>query len=72
MLVSNLQYMEDIVAQRNDLDWLGWDIVKYSKSSSAIFSPDGIFRNGEWYKRKIFPLTEIGWDIPNSIGRKNA
>jgi len=64
--------MEDVVAQRNDLDWIGWDVVKYSRSSSAMFSSDGVFRNGGWYKRKIFPLTKNGWNVPNSIGQRNA
>jgi len=72
MLVNNLDYMEKIVSENKDLDWYGWDVVKYTKSSSAIFSPDGIFRNGEWHKKRIFPLTESGWQIPNSIGRNNA
>ena len=72
MLVNNLQYMEGIVEKRNDLDWIGWDVVKYSKSSEAMFSSDGVFRNGQWYKRKIFPLTENGWNVPNSIGAINV
>jgi hypothetical protein len=72
MLVNDLSYMEHIVSQRHDLEWQGWDIVKYTKSNSAMFNQDGIFKNGSWYKKKVFPVTEIGWTIPNSIGRLDA
>ena len=72
MLVTSLEYMEKIVSSREDLEWNGWDIVKYTKSSSAMFSPDGIFKNGVWFKQKVFPLSESGWNLPNSIGREYA
>jgi len=72
MLINNLDHMESIVSQTKELCWDGWDVVKYTKSSSGMFSVDGAFRNGEWYKKKIFPLTETGWEIPNSMGIKNV
>lgn len=72
MLINNLEHMEKIVDQRNDLCWDGWDVVKYTKSESAIFNPDGAFRNGQWYKKRVFPLTEFGWKVPNSIGESNV
>jgi hypothetical protein len=67
MLVTNLEYMEKIVSSRNDLEWNGWDIVKYTRSESAMFSPEGVFKNGVWCKRKTFPITTDGWFIPNSM-----
>jgi hypothetical protein len=69
MLVTNLEYMEKIVSERSDLEWSGWDIVKYTKSENAQFSVDGFFKNGSWFKKRTFPITEKGWNIPNSIGR---
>jgi len=72
MLVTDLNYMEHIVSKRQDLEWQGWDVVKYTKSNSAMFSNDGVFKNGTWCKKKIFPITESGWIIPNSIGRLDA
>jgi hypothetical protein len=72
MLVTSLEYMSEIVSKREDLEWHGWDVIKYTKSSSAMFSPDGVLKNGIWCKRKIFSLTESGWQIPNSIGRLDA
>jgi hypothetical protein len=69
MLVTSLEYMSKIVSNRQDLEWDGWDVVKYAKSSDAMFSVDGVLKNGLWCKKKIFPITEEGWHIPNSIGR---
>jgi predicted transcriptional regulator len=71
MLVNNLEKMEKIVRSSNYLEWDGWDVAKYTKSYNGMFSTDGAFKNGEWYKKKIFPLTESGWNIPNSIGKIN-
>lgn len=72
MLVTNLEIMESIVRSRNDLDWIGYDIAKYTNSSNAMFDVDGVFRNGKWMKKKVFPLTEKGWYLPDSIGRDYA
>lgn len=72
MLVTTLEEMEQIVASREDLEWNGWDIVKYSKSNNAMYSTDGCFHRGQWMKKQTFPLTEDGWYLPNSIGRAYA
>jgi hypothetical protein len=72
MLVSSLEYMEQIVQKNKDLDWNGWDVVRYKKSSSAMFRPDGVFRNGVWHKKTTFPLTEVGWKVPKNIGTDNV
>ena len=72
MLVTSLDHMEYIVSNREDLEWDGWDVVKYTKNNNAFSSTDGVFKNGIWMKRKVFPLTEEGWSIPNSIGLADA
>jgi hypothetical protein len=72
MFVKNLDEMESIVSSNNNLGWNGWDVAKYSESNSAIYSKDAEFRNGKWMKKKVFPLTEQGWNIPNYIGRNSA
>lgn len=71
-MVTDLNQMEAIVASRNDLAWEGWDVVKYTHSNSAMYSVNAAFRNGKWMKKKVFPLTEKGWDLPNNIGRDHA
>lgn len=72
MLVVTLEEMEEIVNSRTDLAWEGWNVVKYTKASNAMYSPDGCLRNGVWMKKKVFPLTEDGWYLPNTIGRVHA
>ena len=72
MLVNNLDKMESIVNSSSDLEWEGWNVVKYIPNHNAMFSNDGAFRNGSWYKKKTFPITEQGWNLPNSIGKRNV
>lgn len=72
MLVTSLQEMEHIVFSRQDLEWDGWDVIKYTNSNNAMFDVDGVFKNGKWMKKKVFPLTEEGWYLPNTIGRDYA
>lgn len=72
MLVTSLDEMEAIVRTRGDLEWDGYDVVKYTNSSNAMYGVDGVFRNGKWMKKKVFPLTEQGWSLPSTIGRVDA
>lgn len=72
MLVTSLEEMESIVNSREDLAWDGWNVIKYTRSKDAMFSPDGCLYKGIWMKKKVFPLTQDGWYLPNIIGRVNA
>lgn len=69
MLVNSLEKMEIIVRNNDMLTWDGWDVVKYTPTNKGMFSVDGAFKDGQWYKKKVFPITENGWNIPNSLGR---
>ena len=72
MFITSLNKMEKIVDSSQDLSWNGWDVVKQTPSYNAMFSPDGVYRDGKWYKQKIFPITENGWNVPDSIGKRDA
>jgi hypothetical protein len=72
MLITNESEMQYIINSRDDLEWDGWDVVKYTKSSNAMYASDGCVRNGEWMKKKVFPITQDGWYLPNTIGRDYA
>jgi hypothetical protein len=72
MLITSLEIMEKVVSSNSDLDWDGWDVAKYTVSHNAIYSQDGVFRQGKWMKKKVFPLTEQGWHLPSNIGRAYA
>lgn len=67
MLVNSLLEMEKIVDSREDLDWHGWDVVRYFNNGS-IMSKDSVFINNKWLKRKIYPVKEDGWNVPDSFG----
>jgi hypothetical protein len=64
--------MEAIVLSRGDLQWDGFNVVKYTNSDNAMYGVDGVFRDGKWMKKKVFPLTEEGWNLPNYFGRAHA
>lgn len=69
MLVSDLDKMESIVESREDLSWDGWDVVRHTHAPNAMYFKESEFRDGQWFKKKVYPLTEQGWNIPNNIGR---
>lgn len=71
MLVTSLNEMEQIVSYRPDLEWDGWNVVHYKKNDAAQFTVDGAFKNGQWYKKNIFQITENGWSIPNYMGLRD-
>lgn len=68
MFITSLSEMEQIVDYRSDLEWDGWDVVRYKKNDKAQYESNGIFKNGEWYTKTIFPLNENGWSIPDKLG----
>jgi hypothetical protein len=61
--------MEEIVAGHPDLSWNGWDVVRRKQNSNAQFDPKGICVNGVWYKQYVYPITESGWSLPESLVR---
>ena len=72
MLVTTEQEMQEIMNSRDDLEWDGWNVVKYTKNKNAMYSTDGAYVRGVWMKKRVFPLTQDGWYLPNYIGRVDA
>lgn len=69
MLITSLSKMEEIVSGHPDLDWDGWNVIRYKKNDAAEFSVNGSCRNGNWYNKYIYPITEDGWSIPEKFAR---
>ncbi len=63
-VIRDLDVMEDIVAQRNDLEWDGWDVVHINPRASSFMKPKAVFRNGEWHVATRYPVNEDGWTVP--------
>lgn len=72
MVITSLDQMEKIVSSRSDLSWDGWDVVRHTENSNGMHSVDGEFKNNKWTKKKVFPITENGWNVPNVIGMNHA
>lgn len=72
MFITSLSEMEILVDSRSDLQWEGWNVVRYKKNADAQFDRNGVFCNGQWYNKFTFPITEHGWSIPDRIGARNV
>ena len=64
MIVKDLDHMENIVSTNKSLSWDGWNVVELTKSSTAMFSRNGVFVNGSWFTKKVFVPNRDGWRIP--------
>lgn len=66
VIVTDLDFMEHIVANNQRLEWEGWDVVKYDPKITSFMNPKGRFRNGQWHVAQFYPVGERGWVIPRS------
>lgn len=55
----------------NDVVWDGWDIVFYRPAPQAVYSKDGVWRNGQWsFENRVTVNSEGMWKIdPRNIRR---
>lgn len=69
MKINSLEQAETLVENSKALSWDGWNIIHLEKSPTAWMKPQGVFNNGEWFLKKQFNLSEIGWEIPDKLVR---
>lgn len=69
MIISDQNDAEEIVNKNPNLSWDGWNIVHLIQDDYAEFLPIGFFNKStkQWYRKKIYPCTEQGWDLPESV-----
>ncbi len=67
--ITSLAQMENIVRSERSLRWNGWDVEHTTPNPTAWSKPDGVFIRGRWYVKKVFPITESGWEIPGKFVR---
>lgn len=72
MFITSLSEAERLVDSRSDLEWEGWDLVRYKKNARAQFDRNGVYRNGSWYIKTVFPLNKDGWSIPERFRSSDA
>lgn len=63
-VIRDLDVMENIVAQRSDLEWDGWDVVHYSSKPSSFMKANAAFRDGKWRTATRYTVDEDGWTVP--------
>ena len=69
MIISSLEKMESIVKNNKSLRWDGWNVVELIASQDAMFETNGVFINGTWYMKKLYPCNTNGWKIPQKYVR---
>lgn len=70
MIISSLTEAEEFVRERPlNFQWEQWDIARLTQDDYAEYLPNGVFVNGQWYQKTIFPLTTDGWVIPDTYIR---
>ena len=66
MNIKDLALMEKIVKRYNkNLTWVGWDVADRRRTEAGRTAINGVRVDDQWYVQTIYPLTNIGWDIPN-------
>lgn len=65
MIINKLENMEKIVSKNKNLNWVGWDVADRRRTEAGRTAINGVRVNGQWYVQTIYPLTSIGWDLPN-------
>ena len=61
--------MDEIVKANKSLSWDGWNVVQMVQDDYAEFLSVGTLDKltMQWYRKIVFPCTENGWDIPESV-----
>lgn len=69
MQITDMNQMEIIVNSNPSLSWSGWDVVQLIQDDYAEYLPVGVFNRetSKWYRKTVFPCTEDGWDVPESV-----
>lgn len=71
MLINSLETMEKIVENNKTLSWDGWNVIESKPSPTGWMDTAGAYVNGVWTTRKIFALSDGGWEIPTKFVGKN-
>jgi hypothetical protein len=61
--------MEKIVSDNNMLSWDGWNVVSLLPNKTAWMRTDGAIVKGKWYSKRVYEITETGWEIPSKLVR---
>lgn len=72
MIITDLDIMNDIVDKNASLNWNGWDVVFDKETPNGYTHFNGVFKDGKWFIRKTYNLTESGWNIPDRFAGKNV
>ena len=64
MRIKTEEEMDDIVTKHPELHWESWNVVRLQQDDYAEYLPNGLIRDGKWYRQTIYYPDSEGWDIP--------
>jgi hypothetical protein len=64
MKINSLETMEKIVSKNSNLFWEGWSVCTYLEED-GLYSSEGVYKEGQWIKKKTFEYAFNGWNIPD-------
>lgn len=67
VVITSLPEMEEIVASNRYLEWSGWDVLHYGKTTTFI-NPKAVKKGRRWTVRNRYTIESNGWTIPSDIG----
>ncbi len=70
MIEMTLQEAESFVQACPEAEWSGWDLELFIRDNSAQYSPKGVQRGDNWYRRQVIAVNEKGkYVISNNYER---
>lgn len=56
--------VDRLKAEGMDIEWNGWEINTYKPFDGAFMRSNGVFRNGQWCLKKVYPVGPDGkWQL---------
>ena len=64
MYIRSLEKMEEIVRNRDDLSWDGWDVLQAKPKGTAYMKKDAAYIDGCWQHVRRYSPDSEGYNVP--------
>ena len=65
MYIRSLEKMEEIVRNRDDLSWDGWDVLQVKPKGTAYMKKDAAYIGGRWNQVRRYTPGYDGYKVPS-------
>jgi len=67
MIIQTLHEMETIVENNDSLIWNNYDVCHLVEDKHGDLNSCGVYIDGSWYIRTVYPIQRTGWEIPDKF-----